>query len=56
MSKYEISANGTVFGIYEAETEQQARDLCAQDAGYDSESEMIERLEQPSELEAVEVK
>lgn len=53
MSKYEVSANGTVFGIYEADSEQAARDLCAQDAGYESEEEMGKRLEQPSELEAV---
>lgn len=55
MSKYEVSANGTVFGIYEADSEQAARDLCAQDAGYESEEEMEKRLSQPSELEAVEV-
>jgi len=55
MSKYEVSANGTVFGTYEANSEQAARDLCAHDAGYESEAEMVSRLEQPSEIEAVEV-
>lgn len=55
MSNYEVSANGTVFGIYEASCAQEARDLCAQDAGYLSEEEMETRLEQPSELEAVEI-
>lgn len=55
MATYEVSANGTVFGTYEAETEQQARDLCARDAGYESEAEMTESLEQPSELEAREL-
>ena len=55
MKNYEVSANGTVFGIYEADNEQAARDLCAQDAGYESESDMAERLEHPSEVEAIEV-
>ena len=50
--KYEVSANGQVFGIYEADSEQAARDLCAQDAGYDSESDMEAKLEQESELRA----
>lgn len=52
MTLYEVSANGAVFGLYGANSEQQARDLCAQDAGYQSEEEMIERLEELSELEA----
>jgi hypothetical protein len=52
MSKYQVSANGYVFGTYEAATEQEARDLCAQDAGYKSESDMEARLEQPSDLVA----
>ena len=52
MSKYQVSANGTVFGTYEADSEQEARDLCAQDAGYKSEAGMIDQLDQPSELEA----
>jgi hypothetical protein len=55
MTTYEVSANGTVFGTYEAESEQSARDLCAQDAGYESEADMVRRLEQDSELVAVEV-
>lgn len=50
--KYKASANGIVFGIYEAESEQAARDLCCIDAGYLSEKDMVERLEQPSELVA----
>lgn len=55
MSKqFEVSANGTVFGTYEAESEQAARDACAVDAGYKSEADMVERLGQPSELVAVE--
>lgn len=52
MFKYKIIANGTILGIYEASCAQEARDLCAQDAGYSSEEDMENRLEQPSELEA----
>ena len=50
MNTYQVSANGTIFGEYEAATAQSARDLCAQDAGYKSEADMIDQLEQPSEL------
>ena len=53
--RFEVFANGHSFGIYEAETEQDARDACARDAGYESEADMIEKLEQPSQLKAVEV-
>lgn len=52
MSKYQVSANGHIFGTYEASSEQEARDLCAQDAGYKSEADMADRLEQPSQLVA----
>ncbi len=52
MSQYQVSANGHVFGTFEAESEQQARDLCAQEAGYKSEADMVAQLEQPSELVA----
>jgi hypothetical protein len=55
VKNFEVSANGTLFGTYEASTEQEARDLCAQDAGYKSEADMVAQLEQPSELVAVEV-
>ena len=50
--KYKASANGLVFGIYDAESEQAASDLCCLDACYLSEKDMVERLEQPSELVA----
>jgi hypothetical protein len=53
--RFEVFANGHSFGIYEAETEQDARDACARDAGYESEANMVERLEKPSQLKAVEV-
>ena len=52
MSKFQVSANGQVFGIYEGETEQAARDACAVDAGYKSEADMAEQLDAPSELVA----
>lgn len=52
MTKYIVSANGTEFGTYDANSEQEARDLCAQDAGYKSEADMIERLGRASELQA----
>ena len=55
MTTYEVSANGAVFGTYEADDEQAARDLCAKDAGYESEADMERRLEQGSELIATEV-
>jgi len=54
MKKYTVSANGIEFGQYEADDEQGARDACARDAGYDSELDMEDRLEQPSELVAEE--
>lgn len=54
-TQFEVSANGQVFGTYEAESAQGARDLCAQDAGYKSEADMAAHLEQSSYLVAVEV-
>ena len=50
MSKFRVYANDGDFGVYEADSEQHARDLCAQDAGYESEEDMVLRLEQPSEM------
>jgi hypothetical protein len=55
MSKYEVSANDTIFGVYDAESESEARDLCARDAGYESEADMAQRLGEKSALVAVEV-
>lgn len=48
--RYEVSANGTALGIYVGDDEQEARDACARDAGYKSEADMVERLEQQSAL------
>lgn len=49
---FRVSANGATFGVFEAETEQRARDACAMDAGYKSEADMCAQLEQPSALVA----
>ena len=54
MSKWTVWANSGVFGPYEANDEQGARDACARDAGYESEAQMVETLEQPSDLQAKE--
>lgn len=35
-----VSAHGQIFGVYEATSEQQAKDLCAADAGYKDEKNM----------------
>lgn len=55
MKQFEISANGHVFGIYAASSEQAARDVLAREAGYDDEADMMDQLGQASELVAVEV-
>lgn len=55
MMQFEVSANGQVFGIFAASSEQAARDLCAREAGYKDEADMVDQLEQASELVAVEV-
>lgn len=53
--QFQVEANGIVFGIYEAQDAQGARDACAVEAGYKSEADMVARLEQDSELVAIEV-
>ena len=53
--QFQVEANGTVFGIYEADDAQGARDACAVAAGYKSEADMVSQLERPSELIATEV-
>lgn len=54
MTTYRVEANGTVIGMYKAESEQEALDLCARDAGYESEADMEVQLSSASELLAVE--
>lgn len=44
MSNFQVSANGQVFGVYEGQTEQDARDACAIDAGYKSEADMVNQV------------
>lgn len=56
MATYRVEAGNTVMGTYTAESEQEARDLCARDAGYESESDMEIQLGAPSELVAEEKK
>ena len=53
--QYQVEANGTVFGVYQADDEQGARDACAVDAGYRDEADMVDQLNQPSDLVATEV-
>ena len=55
MKKYIVRANGVDFGTYEADTEQDARDLCARNAGYKSEEDIEDVLGYPSELVAEEL-
>lgn len=55
MIQFQVSANGAVFGTYEAATKQEACDMCAQDAGYKDEADMVARLDRPSDLIAEEV-
>lgn len=50
--QFEVRANGTALGTYEADDAQGARDACAVDAGYKSEADMTERLDQTSNLVA----
>jgi hypothetical protein len=47
MKKYLIYSAFYEIGVYEAATEQEAKDLCAIDAGYLSEQDMLSRLELP---------
>jgi len=55
MMQFEVSANSQVFGVFTATSEQTARDMCAREAGYKDEADMVSQLEQASELVAVEV-
>ena len=41
MNKYEIIINGMIMGIYEGETEDEALDNLAKDAGYEDSQDMI---------------
>lgn len=52
MKKYQVTANDAILGEYVAENEKEARDLAAEDAGYDSEEDMEYRLGQESQMAA----
>jgi len=54
MNVYKVWANAAE-GVYEAETEQDARDAFARDAGYKSERDMVEQLEQESEIRSLRI-
>ena len=53
--RYNVYANACEFGIIEAASAQEARDIAAQMAGYKNEADLEERLESPSEIIAEEV-
>ena len=55
MNRYQVTTNACDFGVIEAASEQEARDKAAQMAGYQSEAQMAETLEQPSEIVAIEL-
>lgn len=55
MNRYQVTANACDFGVIEAADEQEARDKAAQMAGYQSEAQMAETLEQPSEIVATKI-
>jgi hypothetical protein len=50
-----LARGGRSLGIFLATCAQAARDACAIDAGYRSEAEMVEQIDQPSELVARDV-
>ncbi len=56
MNKYNVYANSAEFGIIEANSAKGARNIAAQMAGYESESDMEKQLEQESEIVVEEVK
>ncbi|MBO3706661.1 MAG: hypothetical protein J5X21_09665 [Candidatus Accumulibacter sp.] len=54
MTTFRVFANACDFGLIDADNAQEARDLAAQMAGYDSEADLVERLGEPSEIIAEE--
>lgn len=55
MTTFDVYANECEFGLIEAETAQDARDIAARTAGYESEADMEEQLGHASEIVAEEV-
>lgn len=52
MNAYSVTGNDQDLGVYQAESEKHARDLCAQEAGYRDEGDMEDMLDAPSDLAA----
>jgi Uma2 family endonuclease len=48
--RFLVYSNDANFGVFEAEDEQGAIDACAREAGYESERDMVQQLEQASTL------
>lgn len=57
MTRYEITnaRTGHSFGVYEAESAEQAIDACCKDAGYESKADAERQMGRESELTATEV-
>lgn len=55
MTTFNVTANACEFGLVEAATAQEARDIAAQMAGYKNEADMESQLGQPSEIVAEEI-
>lgn len=52
--KFHVYANAADFGVIEAGSAHEARDIAARMAGYESEADMEDQIGQPSEITAVE--
>lgn len=50
MNTYHVHANHCDCGVIDADSEQEARDIAAQMAGYASEQDMVSRLDAKSEI------
>lgn len=55
MATFNVYANDVDFGNYVATSATEACEIAARDAGYESVSDMVERLGSESELQAVEI-
>lgn len=55
MATFNTYANACEFGLIEAETAQEARDIAARMAGYESEADMEKQLGHASEIVADEI-
>ena len=55
MALFQVTVNGDISGYYTTDTDQDARDAAAIEAGYLSEADFISRLDQKVELKAIEV-